>query len=136
MLTPQELTVPAFEDSGDIFIELTPVDDDIDEGSFETLNIGILEEGVCSRNLKAVSFSIQDEDIRGVEVSPQQLIVVEGGEAATYTLELTSQPSGPLTVTLTLQSGGDGGEASAVLPRRPDRADGVEFRAPERCALV
>ncbi len=116
MLTPQELTVPAFEDSGDIFIELTPVDDDIDEGSFETLNIGILEEGVCSRNLKAVSFSIQDEDIRGVEVSPQQLIVVEGGEAATYTLELTSQPSGPLTVTLTLQSGGDGGEASAVLP--------------------
>ena len=81
---------------------LTPTDDDVDEVD-ETLTV----EGstaVAGLDVTATTVTINDDDERGVQVSPTTLTVPEGGDG-TYTVVLTSQPTGPVTVTPSHGSG-------------------------------
>ena len=90
------LTIDANQPSGTAMFTLTPTDDDVDEAD-ETLTV----EGstaVGELNLTATTVTITDDDERGVQVSPTTLTVPEGGDG-TYTVVLTSQPTGPVTVT-------------------------------------
>ena len=75
---------------------LTPTDDDVDEVD-ETLTV----EGstaVAGLDVTATTVTITDDDERGVQVSPTTLTVREGGDG-TYTVVLTSEPTGDVTVT-------------------------------------
>ena len=58
--------------------------------------------------------AITDDDERGVTVSPEELTVTEGGSAS-YTVVLTSQPTGEVTVTPAVNESADASVAAAAL---------------------
>ena len=96
------LTIDANQPFGTAMFTLTPTDDDVDEAD-ETLTV----EGstaVAGLNVTATTVTINDDDERGVQVSPTTLTVPEGADG-TYTVVLTSEPTGPVTVTPSHGSG-------------------------------
>ena len=85
------LTIDANQPFGTAMFTLTPTDDDVDEVD-ETLTV----EGstaVAGLNVTATTVTINDDDERGVQVSPTTLTVPEGADG-TYTVVLTSEPTG------------------------------------------
>ena len=90
------LTIDANQPFGTAVFTLTPTDDDVDEVD-ETLTVAG-GTAVAGLNVTATTVTINDDDERGVQVSPTTLTVPEGGDG-TYTVVLTSQPTGPVTVT-------------------------------------
>ena len=76
------------------------MDDAIDEND-ELVNIDGTAQGL---DVTPATVTIEDDDARGIAVSPTALQVPEGGDA-TYTVALRSQPTGPVTVTPSLEAG-------------------------------
>ena len=87
------LTIDANQPFGTAMFTLTPTDDDVDEVD-ETVTV---EGGTAAAglNVTATTVTINDDDERGVQVSPTTLTVPEGADG-TYTVVLTSEPTGPV----------------------------------------
>ena len=96
------LTIAAGQSSGTATFTLTPVDDAIDEGD-ETVNVTGTAQGLT---VTGAAVEIVDDDGRGIEVSASSLTVPEGA-SRTYTVVLTSEPSGPVTVTPSVAGSSD-----------------------------
>ena len=96
------LTIDAGQTTGRATFILTPIDDDMDEGN-ESLTVAG-STTVTGLSVTATMVAINDNDERGVQISPTGLTVPEGGDA-TYTAVLTSQPTGDVTVTPLLATG-------------------------------
>ncbi len=90
------LTIPAEQTAGTATFSLAPVDDDLDEAD-ETLTVAG-RTPVSGLAVTGTTIAIVDDDQRGVKVTPTTLPVSEGG-SSTYTVVLTSEPTGPVTVT-------------------------------------
>ena len=75
---------------------LTPVNDDIDEGSGETLTVS-----GCTSDLRVdpATLTITDDDERGI-VTPETVAVAEQG-SSDYTVALASEPTGEVEVRVT-----------------------------------
>ena len=97
------LTIEAGQTSATVEVTLTPIDDDIVEGD-ETLTVA----GATGAEDLAVTGAVVTirDDERGVVVSPTSLTVSEGA-SATYSVVLTSRPSGSVKVTISDPSGTD-----------------------------
>ena len=96
------LTIPSGETSGTATFMLTAIDDFIDERVEAVSITGTIED--AGFVVSGTKVSITDNDERGVQISPTSLNVPEGGDA-TYTAVLTSQPTGEVTVTPSLEFG-------------------------------
>ena len=94
------LTIAAGQTSGTASFTLTPVDDAIDEGD-ETVRVAGAAQGL---EVTPATVTIEDDDARGIAVSTEALTVPEG-DSRTYTVVLRSQPSGPVTVSPSLEAG-------------------------------
>ena len=90
------LTIPSGQASGTATFTLTAIDDFIDERVEAVSITGTIED--AGFEVIGTTVSITDNDERGVQFSPNSLSVPEGGDA-TYTVVLTSRPSGEVTVT-------------------------------------
>ena len=88
------LTIGASQTTGTTAFQLNPTDDDLDEGG-ESLTV---DGSVSGLTVTSTSVTIRDNDTAGVTVSPATLTVAEGGSSS-YTVVLTSKPSGNVTVT-------------------------------------
>lgn len=76
-------------------------DDVVEEDEMVFLMLGPnLPEGIVEGDPVSTEVLIEDDDERGVSVSPETLEVTEG-DSATYTARLTSQPTGGVTVRMT-----------------------------------
>ena len=106
------LTVPSGQASATATFTLTAIDDFIDEPD-EALSITAVSR-VAGFEVLGTTLSITDNDERGVRISPTSLTLPEGGDE-TYTVVLTSQPTGEVTVTPSLASGDTDVTAGAVL---------------------
>ena len=106
------LTIPSGETSGTVTFTLTAIDDFIDEPD-EALSITGTSQD-AGFEVIGTTLSITDNDERGVQISPTSLTVPEGGDE-TYTVVLTSQPTGEVTVTPSLGSGDTDVTVSAAL---------------------
>ena len=89
------LTIPAGATEGTASFNLAPVNDAIDEDA-ETISVGGTVQGLT---VTAGTLTIADDDTVGVDVSSSALTVPEG-DSRTYTVALLSQPTGPVTVTV------------------------------------
>ena len=89
------VTIAADSTSGSETFLLTPENDALDEES-ETMSV---TGSVAGLTVTDASVTIEDDDTRGVEVSPTSVTVPEGGSAS-YTVVLRSSPTGPVTVAL------------------------------------
>ena len=96
------LTIAAGSTSGTTTFTLTPSDDDVDEGD-EALTV---DGSVTGLAVTAAELTIEEDDERGVAVTPTSLTVPEG-ESGTYTVVLTSQPTGSVAVALSRSGSSD-----------------------------
>ncbi|MCY4495514.1 MAG: hypothetical protein OXB92_16845, partial [Acidimicrobiaceae bacterium] len=106
---PDPFTATIAKNAKTVDVEVTVVDDDKAEGT-ET---AAFTASAGSLSAAAVSFTITDDDTAGVTVSTDTVTVDE--EATdTYTVVLTSQPSGDVVVTATSGTPGKARVSAAV----------------------
>ena len=99
---PGEVVFSAGETSKELTI--TAVDDAVDEsGETLTLGFGTPPEGVTVGATSETVVRFGDDDSRGILLIPEELAVTEGGGAATYTVQLTSQPTSSVTLTVAVE---------------------------------
>ena len=67
-------------------------------GDAATISHAVAGADYASVTVGAVAVTVSDDDTRGVELSATALAMPEG-ESRTYTVLLSSQPTGPVTVT-------------------------------------
>ena len=87
------VTISAGQTSGEETFTITPSDDSFAEGD-ETVSVSGSTSGLTVRDTE---LTINDDDMAGVVVDPKTLTVGEGA-SKTYTLKLSSQPGGNVTV--------------------------------------
>ena len=106
------LTIAAGQLEATAAFTVTPVDDRVDEED-ETLTLsGTLSsaQGLAVEPA-ALTMTIVDDDTRGVTVSPAALTVAEGMEGI-YTVSLDSEPTGAVTVSVSLAEAATGAARS------------------------
>ena len=89
------LYIVAGATSGTVAFTLTPTDDDVDEAD-KALTVGGSVQGLT---VSPAAVTIEDNDEEGVAISETELTILEGN-TDTYTVVLTSQPTGNVTVTV------------------------------------
>ena len=88
-------------------VTVTAVDDAVDDdGESVELGFGTLPSGVTAGSPGTAEVSLGDDDERGVRVSEQELTVLEGGSNV-YTVELASEPTVQVIVTVGVPGGTD-----------------------------
>ena len=88
-------------------VTVTAVDDAVDDdGESVELGFGELPAGVTAGSPGTAVVSLSDDDERGVRVSESALTVLEGG-SNDYTVELASEPTASVTVTVGVPAGTD-----------------------------
>ena len=101
------LTIPGGQLVGKTTFTLIPTDNRVDEADEPLAVSGATDEARLEVN--GTSVTITDDDDRGVALSTTALAVPEG-RRSTYTVALESQPTGPVTVTPSLN-----GDARATV---------------------
>ena len=108
-----DIVIPAGQTSGTATLRFKTVKDDVDEEDETVTLLGSEVVAGGSENslpVRSASFTIIDDDTRGITVSPSSalmgLSLVEGGESGTYSLVLDSQPTDTVVITLAGNQGG------------------------------
>ncbi len=85
-------------------VELTATEDD--DGGDETVLLTLSASGGGYDNVEhELTVTVEEDDAAEIVVNPASLEITEEGSSATYTVELGTQPSTEVTVTITGQSG-------------------------------
>ena len=90
--------IPQGQTSGTQNFTFTPADDSIDEGVSETVVLGGTVQGLTVRT---ATLTLVDDDGRGIELPSEALTLTEGG-TVTYDVSLATQPTGTVTVRVTV----------------------------------
>ena len=108
-----DIVIPAGQTSGTATLRFKPVKDAlVEEDETVTLQGSEMVGGGSENSLpvRSTSFTIIDDDARGITVSPASVLITlplaEGGEAGTYSLVLDSQPTDTAVITLAGNQGG------------------------------
>ena len=109
---PATLTIRPGQVRATAQVTIRPVQDRIDEGEGERLEIGATTPSGLRLAPDSFYVTIEDDDERGLVFSRPALTVPEE-RSATYTVRLASQPTGPVTVTIVR----DGDPDVAMTPR-------------------
>ena len=108
-----DIAIPAGQTSGAATLRFTPVKDDVDEEDETVTLLGSELVAGGSQNslpVRSASFTIIDDDTRGITLSPAKLAagtgisMMEGG-TSTYSLVLDSEPTDTVTVTVAGRQG-------------------------------
>ena len=104
-----DIVIPAGQTSGTTTLRFKPVDDDVDEEG-ETVILQGTEVVAADSDeflpVSSASFTITDDDTRGITPSPAKLAAGTGlnmkeGGTSTYSLVLDTEPTDTVTVTVT-----------------------------------
>ena len=98
------LTISAGDTTGTATFSLTPDDDDVDEID-ETLTLSGATSA-AGLTVTGTTITIADNDERGVNLRPASRFISEGG-SSTYSVVLTSQPTGSVTMTPSVNGSAD-----------------------------
>ena len=108
-----DIAIPAGQTSGTATLRFRPVKDGVDEEDETVTLMGselVAGGSADSLPVRSASFTIIDDDTRGITVSPARVLLalplVEGGEPGTYSLVLDSQPTDTVVITLAGNQGG------------------------------
>ena len=104
-----DIVIPAGQTSGATTLRFKPVNDDLDEEGERVILQGTEVTTGSSEDALTVgsaSFTITDNDTRGITKSKSTLALEESGLPLTYTLVLDSRPTD--TVTINMSRSGDG----------------------------
>ena len=108
-----DIVIPAGQTSGTATLRFETVKDDVDEEDETVTLLGselVAGDPADSLPVRPASFTIIDDDTRGITVSPESALLalrlVEGGEPGTYSLVLDSQPTDTVVITPAGNQGG------------------------------
>ena len=104
-LTGVAVTIPVEQTTGTRTFQFTPVDDDIDEGLSETVILGGTVEP-AGLTVRTATLTLADDDGKGIELSEGPVTLREEA-SATYTVALATQPTGEVTVQVTVRGNRD-----------------------------
>ena len=107
------LTILADQTSGTAVFDFTPVDDDVFEGDETVAVSGSTTVGLA---VDGAVLTIVEDDVRGIVLSRSAVTVTEGEPGVTYTVALTSEPTGTVTVHGDAPAGSDVRVASSGTP--------------------
>ena len=97
----RKITVPALSDAGTAPVRLTlrPQQDDVAEGdeTIEVEGMAVVGNTGVERIVRVVTITLKDDDLPDVVIDPTALAVPEGG-SNTYTVKLTTEPTGNVTI--------------------------------------
>ena len=97
-----DIVIPAGQTSGTTTLRFKPANDDVDEED-ETVTLQGTEVVAADSNeflpVSSASFTITDDDTRGITVATLFIGMMEGG-TSTYSLVLDTQPTDTVTVTV------------------------------------
>ncbi len=103
--TPEEYVPGGAFRGGGKTVTVTGVDDNLVNDPDRTTMITLSASGGGYDSVSTkMQVTVTDDDIPGVVVSKGKIGIIEGGSPGTYTLKLTTQPDGPVAVTLTSDS--------------------------------
>ena len=85
--------------SSTVALTLTPLQDEVAEGDETIVVEGTATTGSRELVVKVAKITLQDDDVRGVEVEPTRLTIDEGSSDR-YSLRLTSKPTGDVRVSV------------------------------------
>ena len=91
------LTIAAAATDSTGEVTITALNNAVDAAAKRVAVQGTAENGLGVNGPADVNLTLEDDDQRGVTVTPTALTIAEGGSAS-YTVALTSQPTGPVTV--------------------------------------
>ena len=94
----ETVTIPAGQTSAMQTFSFSPLDDSRDEGLSEAVILGGTVQGLTVRT---ATLTIADDDGIGIELSPGPVTLNEEG-TATYQVSLATQPTGTVTVRVTV----------------------------------
>ena len=97
------VTIPQGQTRGTQAFNFTPATDNIDEGLGETVVFGGTASGLT---VGTATLTIADDDGKGIMLSQSTVSVTEG-EDASYTVALATQPTGPVTVQVSVTGSND-----------------------------
>ena len=102
--SPIFLTIPARMKDTETVLVLNLVNDNVDEGDSETIVISgeVISGDAGLLEVQSAILNINDDDDRGVMVSPIRLTVAEDAAPVTYAVALTSEPVGDEQVVVQL----------------------------------
>ena len=98
------LTIAAGQTVSTGTVTITGVDNDVDAANKTVQVKGAASNTVGTTGPADVELTLEDDDTRGVTVSKSELDIAEGDDGA-YTVVLTSEPTGTVTVTPARSSG-------------------------------
>ena len=107
------LTILADQTSGTAVFDFTPVDDDVFEGDETVAVSGSTTVGLA---VDGAELTIVEDDVRGIVLSRSAVTVTEGEPGVTYTVALTSEPTGTVTVHADAPAGSDVRVGSSGTP--------------------
>ena len=95
---PQEVVVSGIDDAIDGADRMVSIDHAVSTGDSGSYNAGL--------SIESVSVTVVDDDERGLMLNRSTLGVIEDGASVAYTVSLSSQPTGDVTVTVNGAVGG------------------------------
>ncbi len=98
--TPATLIVAAGATGSTGTVTVTANDNAVDTADKAVTVSATVENALGGGMVREATLTLRDDDERGMTFVPAALVVAAGG-TATYTVALTSKPTGPVTVTLT-----------------------------------
>ena len=99
-IEPRVMTIVAGETEGTATFSLVPVDDDVDEGDETVVARATVSAGdMTVEPASGMTLVIEDDDTRGVTVSPHEL-QLGTNDSAVYSVVLDSQPTATVTVAM------------------------------------
>ena len=110
-VSPASLTFSSSDWATPKTVEVTTVNDDIDNDPDRTATISHSVSGTDygGGSGGSVTVTAEDDDVKGLTLSPTTLALGENGAMGTYTVRLDSEPTGDVTVDV---SSGDSGVAT------------------------
>ena len=101
-LSASSVTIDSGETSATFTV--TATDDTVDDdGESVLLSFGTLPTRVSAGSLNETMVSITDDDSRGIMIIPESLTLIEGGSSHDYTVQLLSQPTAAVTVSVAVE---------------------------------
>ncbi len=98
------VTIPAGDPEGTQTFSFSPVDDSIDEGLSETVILGGTVQGL---SVRTATLTIADNDGKGIELSQGPVTLREEDRDGSYTVALATQPTGTVTVRVSVSGNPD-----------------------------
>ena len=106
-------------------VTITGVDDDVDNADGRrraTIRHAVTGGGYDGVEVPSVSVTVTDDDVAGITIDPDSVTVDEDGGEAAYTVVLTTEPTGAVTVTPS-SSAPDNAAVDDVLTFTPSNWD-------------